>query len=80
MNEHLEEWNQTDSSKFDVIKPILVEHFENLMTEFDRYFLNVNLGAQLWVRNSFLLKVDNLSKDVVGMQEELIVKYCTPTS
>ena len=42
------------------------------MTEFDRYLLNVNLGAQLWVRNSFLFKVDNLSKDVVGLQEELI--------
>ena len=37
MNEYLEEWNQTDSSRFDVIKPILVERLENLITAFDRY-------------------------------------------
>ena len=36
MNEYLEEWNQTDGSRFDVIKPILVEHLENLITKFDR--------------------------------------------
>ena len=34
VNEYLEEWNQTDSSRFDVIKPILVAHLENLITEF----------------------------------------------
>ena len=39
------EWNQTDSSRFDVIKPILVEHLENLMTEFDRYLLDIYLEA-----------------------------------
>ena len=71
MNES-EEWNQTDSSRFDVIKPILVEHFENLITEFDRYLLDINLKAQLWVRNPFLAKVDNLLEDGAGLQEELI--------
>ena len=72
MNKHLEEWNLTDSSRFDVIKPILVEHLENLITEFDRYLLNIKLEAQLWVRNPFLAKVDNLSENFVGLQEELI--------
>ena len=47
MNEYLEEWNQTDSSRFDVIKPILVEHLENLITEFDRYLPDINLEAHL---------------------------------
>ena len=70
--QYLEEWNQADSSRFDVIKPILVEHFENLIKEFDRYFSDINLEAQLWVRNPFLEKVDNLSEDVAGLQEELI--------
>ena len=72
MYEYLEERNQTDSSRFDVIKPILVEHLENLITEFDRYLPKINLEAQLWVRNLFLAKVDNLSEDVEGLQEELI--------
>ena len=72
MNEYLEEWNQTDSSRYDVIKPILVEHLENLITEFDRYLPNINLEAQLWIRNPFLSMVDNLSEDVAGLQEELI--------
>ena len=72
MNEYLEEWNQTDSSRFDVIKPILVEHLENLITEFDRYLPDINLEAQQWVTNPFLSKVDNLSEDVAGLQEELI--------
>ena len=72
MIEYLEEWNQTDSSKFDVIKPILVEHLENLITKFDRYLHEINLKAQLWVRNPFLAKVENLSEDVAGLQEELI--------
>ena len=72
MNEYLEEWNQTDSSRFDVIKPILVEHLENLITEFDRYLLDINLEAELWVRNPFLAKIDNLSQNVAGLQGELI--------
>ena len=72
MNEYLEEWNQTDSSRFDVIKPILVKHLEHLITEFDRYLPDINLEAQQWVRNPFLSKVDNLSEDSAGLQEELI--------
>ena len=72
MNEYLEEWNQTDGSRFNVIKPILVEHLKNLITEFDRYIPDINLETQLWVRNPFLAKVDNLSEDVAGLQEELI--------
>ena len=72
MNEYLKEWNQTDSSRFDVIKPILVEHLENLIMEFHRYLRDINSEAQLWVRNPFLSKVDNLSEDVAGLQEELI--------
>ena len=71
MNEYLEERNQTDIGRFDVIKPILVEHLENLITEFDRYLPDINLEAHLWARNPFLAKVDNLSEDVAGMQEEL---------
>ena len=67
MNEY-----ETDSSRFDVIKPILVEHLVNLITEFDRYIPNINLEVRLWVRNPFLAKVDNLSEDVAGLQEELI--------
>ena len=47
MNEFLEECNQTDSSRFDVIKSILAELLENLITEFDRYFTDINLKAQL---------------------------------
>ena len=76
MNEYLEEWNQTDSSSFDVIKPILVEHLENLITAFDCYLPDLNLKAQLGVRNPFLAKVDNLSDDVAGLQEELIDLHC----
>ena len=72
MNEYVEERNQADSSRFDVIKPILVVHLENLITEFDRYLPDINLEAHLWVRNPFLAKVDNLSEDVAGLQEELI--------
>ena len=72
MNGYLEEWNQTDSCRFDVIKPTLVEHLENLITEFDCYLPDINLEAHLWVRNPFLAKVDNLSQDVAGLQEELI--------
>ena len=72
MNEYLEEWNQTDSSRFDVIKPILVKHLEHLITEFHRYLPDIHLEAQQWVRNPFLSKVDNLSEDVAGLQEELI--------
>ena len=76
INEYLEEGNQTDSSRFDVIKPILVEHLENLITAFDRYFPDLNLEAQLGVRNPFLAKVDNLSEDVAGLHEELIDLHC----
>ena len=72
INKYLEEWNQTDSSRIDVIKPILVEHLENLITEFNRYLLDINLEAQLWVRNPFLANVDNLLENVAGLQEELI--------
>ena len=72
MNEYLEEWNQTDSSRFDVIKPILVEHLVNLITEFDSYLPDINLEAHLLVKNPFLAKVDNLSEDVAWLQEELI--------
>ena len=73
LNEYLKEWNQTDSSRFDVIKPILiVEHLKNLITEFDRYLSDINLKAQLCVKNPSLAKVDNLSEDVAGLQEELI--------
>ena len=49
-----------------VADPILVEHLENLITKFDRYLPNINLEAQLWVRNPFLSKVDNLSEDAAG--------------
>ena len=66
MNDYLEEWNQTDSSRFDVFKSILVKHLENLTTEFDRYLLDINLEAQLSVRNPFLAKIDPLSEDVAG--------------
>ena len=72
MNEYPEKWNQTDSSRFDVFKPILVEHLENLITKLDRCLPDINLEAQLWVRNPFLAKVDHLSEDVVALQEELI--------
>ena len=71
INKYLQEWNQTDSSRFDVIKPILVEHLENLITKFDRYLLDINLEAQLWVRNSFLAKVDNLSENLQGCRKSL---------
>ena len=73
LNEYLKEWNQTDRSRFDVIKPILiVEHLKNLFTEFDRYLSDINLEAQLCVKNSSLAKVYNLSEDVAELQEELI--------
>ena len=73
LNEYLKEWNRTDSSRFDVIKPILiVEHLKNLITEFDRYLSDINLEAQMCVKNPSLAKVDNLSEDVAGLQEELI--------
>ncbi|XP_039260762.1 zinc finger BED domain-containing protein 5-like [Styela clava] len=58
--------------RFDAIKPILIEHLENLITEFDRYIPDRNLTCQLWVRNSFLAKVDDLSEDIAGLQEEFI--------
>jgi len=32
----------------------------------------MDLKAQLWVRNPFLAKVNNLSEDVAGLQKELI--------
>ena len=54
-----------------VADPILVEHLENLITKFDRYLPNINLEAQLWVKNPFLSKVDNLSEDAAGLQEVL---------
>jgi len=63
MNEYSEEWNQIAISRFDATKSILVEHLENLITEFDPYIPD---------RNLFLTKVDNLSEDVAGLQEELI--------
>ena len=72
MNEYLEERNQTDISRFVAIKPILVEHLENIITEFDRYLPDVNLEAHLWVRNPFLVKVENLSEDVAELLEVLI--------
>ena len=72
MNEYLEEWNQIAISRYDVIKPSLMEHLKNLITEFDRCIPDRNLASQLWVRNPFLAKVDNLSEDVAGLQEELI--------
>ena len=49
-----------------------MEHLENLITAFDRNLPDINLEAQLWVRNPFVAKVDNLSEDVAGLQEELI--------
>ena len=54
------------------IKPILVEHLENLITEFDPYIPDRNLAFQLWVRNPFLAKFVNLSKNIAEMQEELL--------
>jgi len=72
MNEYLEERNQIAISRFDVIKHILMEHLENLITEFNRYIPDRNLASQLWVINPFLAKVDNLSEDVAGLQEELV--------
>ena len=45
---------------------------ENLITEFDRYLPDINLEAQLGVRNPFLAKVDNFSEDVAGLQKKLI--------
>ena len=48
-----------------------MEHSENLITEFDRYLPDINLEAHLWARNPFLAKVDNLSENVAGLQEEL---------
>nr|XP_039248833.1 zinc finger BED domain-containing protein 5-like [Styela clava] len=58
--------------RFDAIKAILIEHMENLITEFDRYIPDRNLTCQLWVRNPFLAKVDDLSEDIAGLQEEFI--------
>ena len=72
MNKYLEEWNQIAISRIDVIKPILMEHLENLIMKFNRYIPDRNLASQVWVRNPFLAKVDNLLKDVAGLQEELI--------
>ena len=72
MNEYLEEWNQIAISRLDIIKPILMEHLENLITEFDRYIPDRNEASQWWVTNPFLAKVDNLSEDVAELQEELI--------
>ena len=54
---------ESNCSRFDATKSILVEHLENLITEFDPYIPD---------RNLFLTKVDNLSEDVAGLQEELI--------
>ena len=70
--EYLKEWNQIPISRFDVIQLFLVEHLENLITEFDRYIPDRNLASQLRVKNPFLAKVVSLSKDVAGLQEELI--------
>ena len=72
INKYLEEWNQFANSRIDVIKFILVKHLENLITEFNRNIPDSNLASQLRVRNSFMAKVDNLSQDVAGLQEELI--------
>ena len=49
-----------------------MEHLKNQIRAFDHYVPNLNLEAQLGVRNPFLAKVDNLSEDVAGLQEELI--------
>jgi len=72
MNEYLEKWNQIAISRLDIIKPILMEHLENLITEFNRYIPDRNEASQWWVTNLFWAKVDNLSEDVAGLQEELI--------
>ena len=75
MNKYLEKWNKITISVFDVIKPILVEHLKNLITAIDCYIPNRNLVSQLWSRNPFLKKVDNLLEDVPGLQEQLIDRY-----
>ena len=72
MNEYQEEWNQIAISRFHVIKPFLVKHLENRIKECDCYIPDKNLASQLWVRNSFLAKFDNLSEDIAGLQEKLI--------
>ena len=72
ISEYLEEWNKITVSTFDIIKHVLVEHLENLIVEIDCYIPDRNLASQQWVKNSFQAKVDNLSKDVPGLQEELI--------
>ena len=68
INEYLEEWSKITISMFDVIKPVLVEHLENLITEIGCYIPDRNLVSQLWVRDSFLAKVDKLSVDVPGLR------------
>ena len=49
-----------------------MEHLEKLITEFDRHIWDKNLAFQQWFRNSFLAKVEGLSENVAGLQEELI--------
>ena len=61
LNENLEEWEDMDVGSLDEIKPVLVEHLENLITEFDHYIPDKDLTTQHWVRNPFRAKVDDLS-------------------
>jgi len=72
LNEYLEEWEDDEIGALDAIKPILVNHLENLITEFDRYIPDRDLASQHWIRNPFQAKVDDLSEDVHGLQEEFI--------
>ena len=49
----LEEWNKVAVRRFDVIKPILAEHLQNLITEFDRikiWHLSCGSEIRFWQR------------------------------
>ena len=72
LNEYLQEWEDDEIGALDAIKPILVNHLENLIIEFNRYIPDRDLASQHWIRNSFQAKVDDLSEDVHGLQEEFI--------
>jgi len=65
MKEYLEEWNQIS------IKPILEKYLENLITVFDTSRIDI-WHFSCWVRNPFLAKFVNLSKNIAGIQEELL--------
>jgi hypothetical protein len=73
LNEYLEEWEDDDGEHgIDAIKPVLLEHLENLIAEFERYIPDADLASQHWIRNPFEADVADLSEDIPGLQEDLI--------